>query len=138
MVTTYDKSFREIARGAKRDDREAYTFPNGRALICLRKKTILCARSRTTIGGIKRSVSMDETLAIHEAHRVLRPGGTLILNVAALEFLRGVHDCAVDADRRYTQRQLRELLTGAHFYVERLSYWNAIFTPPIALVRWLS
>ena len=84
------------------------------------------------------SVGLDATLAIQEAHRVLRPGGTLILNVAALEFLRGAHDRAVDADRRYTQRQFRGLLQGAPFHVERLSYWNAIFTPPIALVRWLS
>jgi ubiquinone/menaquinone biosynthesis C-methylase UbiE len=84
------------------------------------------------------SVGLDESLAVHEAHRVLRPGGGLILNVAALEFLRGAHDCAVDADRRYTQRQLRVLLEGARFHVERLSYWNALFTPPIALVRWLS
>lgn len=84
------------------------------------------------------SVGLDESLAVHEAHRVLRPGGRLILNVAALEFLKGAHDCAVDADRRYTQRQLQALLEVAHFYVERLSYWNATLTPPIALIRWLS
>jgi ubiquinone/menaquinone biosynthesis C-methylase UbiE len=84
------------------------------------------------------SIGLDEALAVHEAHRVLRPGGSLILNVAALEFLKGAHDRAVDADRRYTRRQLQAVLEGAHFHVERLSYWNAAFTPPIALVRWLS
>jgi ubiquinone/menaquinone biosynthesis C-methylase UbiE len=84
------------------------------------------------------SIGLDDSLAVHEAHRVLRPGGSLILNVAALEFLKGAHDRAVDADRRYTRRQLQALLEGAHFHVERLSYWNAAFTPPIALVRWLS
>jgi SAM-dependent methyltransferase len=84
------------------------------------------------------AATVDDSLAIHEVHRVLRPGGRLILNVAALEFLKGAHDCAVDADRRYTRRQLQALLEGAHFHVERLSYWNATFTPPIALVRWLS
>lgn len=84
------------------------------------------------------ATGLDDSLAVHEAHRVLRPGGRLILNVAALEFFKGAHDCAVDVDRRYTQQQLRELLEGAHFHVERLSYWNATFSPPIALVRWLS
>jgi ubiquinone/menaquinone biosynthesis C-methylase UbiE len=84
------------------------------------------------------SVGLDEKIAVQEVHRVLRSGGWLILNVAALEFLKGAHDCAVDADRRYTQQQLRVLLEGADFHVERLSYWNATFTPPIALVRWLS
>ena len=84
------------------------------------------------------SVGLDDSLALHEAHRVLRTGGRLILNVAALEFLKGAHDCAVDADRRYSRRQLQALLEGAKFWVERLSYWNATFTAPIALVRWLS
>jgi ubiquinone/menaquinone biosynthesis C-methylase UbiE len=84
------------------------------------------------------STGVDDSLAVHEAHRVLRPGGRLILNLAALEFLRGSHDRAVEADRRYTRPQLQMLLKGAHFNVERMSYWNATLTPPIALVRWLS
>jgi len=84
------------------------------------------------------SIGLDDSLAVHEAHRMLRPGGKLILNVAALEFLKGAHDRAVNADRRYTRRQLRALLEGAHFHVERLSYWNATLVPPIALIRWLS
>jgi len=84
------------------------------------------------------AIGLDDSLAVHEMHRVLRPGGRLVLNVAALEFLKGAHDCAVDADRRYTRRQLRTLLEGANFRVERVSYWNATLTPPIALFRWLS
>jgi ubiquinone/menaquinone biosynthesis C-methylase UbiE len=84
------------------------------------------------------AIGLDDSLAVHEAHRVLRPGGRLILNVAALEFLKGAHDAAVDVDRRYGRRQLQALLEGAHFQVERLGYWNATFTPPIALIRWLS
>jgi ubiquinone/menaquinone biosynthesis C-methylase UbiE len=84
------------------------------------------------------SVGLDDSLAVHEAYRVLRPGGKLILNVAALEFLKGAHDRAVDANRRYTRRQVQVLLEGAHFAVERLSYWNTTLTPPVALIRWLS
>ena len=84
------------------------------------------------------AVGVDEALAIHEAQRVLRPGGRLILNVAALEFLRGAHDQAVDVDRRYTTRQVRAFLEGANLHVERATYWNAMLTPPIALLRWLS
>ncbi|HEV2842492.1 MAG TPA: class I SAM-dependent methyltransferase [Chthoniobacterales bacterium] len=81
---------------------------------------------------------VDEALALHETHRVLSPGGRLILNLAAFDFLKGAHDSAVDVDRRYTQRQLRGFLAGSGFQVERLSYWNATFAPPIALLRWLS
>jgi len=81
---------------------------------------------------------VDDSLALRETFRVLRTGGRLILNVAAFDFLKGAHDCAVDVNRRYTQRQLRALLADSSLHVERSSYWNATFTPPIALVRWLS
>jgi ubiquinone/menaquinone biosynthesis C-methylase UbiE len=81
---------------------------------------------------------VDDALAAHETLRVLRPGGKLILNLAAFEFLRGAHDKAVGAVRRYTRPQVRALLEGASFEVERLTYWNFTLTPPIAFIRWLS
>ena len=81
---------------------------------------------------------VDDSLATHEMHRVLRPGGRLLLNLAAFDLLKGAHDCAVDVDRRYTRPQVRALLAGANFHVERLTYWNATFSLPIALLRWLS
>src|SRR6266404_2133893 len=68
---------------------------------------------------------VDDALAAHETYRVLRPGGELILNLAAFEFLKGAHDKAVDAVRRYTRQRVRTLLEGAGFQVERLTYWNA-------------
>ena len=81
---------------------------------------------------------VDDSLALHEMYRVLHAGGRLILNVAAFDFLKGAHDCAVNVNRRYTQRQLRTLLVDSRLRVERWSYWNATFMPPIALFRWLS
>src|SRR5436853_94728 len=47
-------------------------------------------------------------------------------------------DCAVEVDRRYTRAQVRAILRGENFEIERLTYWNAVFAPPIALLRWLS
>ena len=84
------------------------------------------------------NAGVDDALAAHETHRVLRPGGKLILNLAAFEFLKGAHDEAVGAVRRYTRPQVRALLEGAGFAIERITYWNATLTPPIAVVRWLS
>ena len=62
-----------------------------------------------------------DSLALHEMNRVLRSGGRLILNVAAFDFLKGAHDCAVDVNRRYTQRQLQALLAGSGREVVRLA-----------------
>ncbi|HVF72407.1 MAG TPA: class I SAM-dependent methyltransferase, partial [Chthoniobacterales bacterium] len=81
---------------------------------------------------------IDDALAAHETHRVLRPGGRLLLNLAAFEFLKGAHDYATDVDRRYTRAQVEALLEGAQFTIERLTYWNAALAPAVALVRWLS
>ena len=82
--------------------------------------------------------NVDDALAAHETHRVLRPGGRLILNLAAFEFLKGAHDHATDVTRRYTRAEVRTVLEGAGFVIERLTYWNLSLTPPIALARWLS
>ena len=81
---------------------------------------------------------VDDALAAHETHRVLRPGGRLILNLAAFEFLKGAHDHATDVVRRYTRPEVRAILEGADFTIERLTYWNLSLMPPIALARWLS
>jgi ubiquinone/menaquinone biosynthesis C-methylase UbiE len=84
------------------------------------------------------AAGIDDAIAAHETHRVLRQGGRLILNLAAFEFLKGAHDYATDVDRRYTRQQVRTLLEGAGFQIDRLTYWNTTLMPPIALVRWLS
>jgi ubiquinone/menaquinone biosynthesis C-methylase UbiE len=81
---------------------------------------------------------VDDALAAHETLRVLRPGGRLILNLAAFEFLKGAHDHATDVVRRYTRPEVRAVLEGAGFIIERLTYWNLSLMPPIALARWLS
>ncbi|HMG04075.1 MAG TPA: class I SAM-dependent methyltransferase [Chthoniobacterales bacterium] len=81
---------------------------------------------------------VDDSMAVHEMHRVLRPSARLVLNLAAFDFLKGAHDRAVGVDRRYTRPQVVTLLQGASFHLERLSYWNATLLPPIALLRWLS
>jgi SAM-dependent methyltransferase len=77
----------------------------------------------------------DEARAIAEIRRVLRPGGTLIVNVAALSILRGNHAVFGSEVRRSTRRRLRAVLSRAGFDVTRLTYSNASLFPLIFTVR---
>ena len=77
----------------------------------------------------------DEAAAVREMWRVLKPGGTLIVNVAALGILRGNHAVFGSEVRRSTRRRLRRVLTGAGFEVARLTYTNASLFPLILAVR---
>lgn len=76
-----------------------------------------------------------EAAAIREMHRVLRPGGRLIVNVAALEMLRGNHSILSNELRRYSRRLLSSRLEGGGFRVLRASYTNFTILPLIAGVR---
>lgn len=84
------------------------------------------------------AATVDPAKAAGESRRVLRRGGQLIVNLAAFDFLRGEHDVAVDVNRRFTRRELTRLLTAGGFAVERMTYWNALLMPPVALARWNS
>lgn len=83
-----------------------------------------------------------EVRAIREIWRVLKPGGHLILNVAALEILRGQHAALSEEVRRYTPGQLRRLVEGAGFVIDRLTFVHASLFPfmlPARLAqRWRS
>jgi SAM-dependent methyltransferase len=73
--------------------------------------------------------------AIAEMFRVLAPGGTLIVNVAALESLRGNHSVLSGEVRRYSKRDLRRRLEAAGFRVTHSTYTNLAILPMVAAVR---
>ncbi|HTK29433.1 MAG TPA: class I SAM-dependent methyltransferase [Vicinamibacterales bacterium] len=76
-----------------------------------------------------------EGSAVREMWRVTRPGGHLIVNVAAMNVLRGDHSVLSRERRRYSRRTLRALLAGAGFEVRRLTYTNAALFLPLVLAR---
>lgn len=84
------------------------------------------------------AATVDAAAAVAELQRVLLPGGTLIVNVAAFRFLTGAHDVAVDVNRRFTRPELVALLQSHEFEVDYATYWNASMFPAVATVRWLS
>jgi SAM-dependent methyltransferase len=77
--------------------------------------------------------SADERAAVAEMYRLARPGGFLIVNVAAMDCLRGDHSILSREVRRYNRRSLGRLLTNAGFSIVRLTYTNAtLFLPMLA------
>jgi SAM-dependent methyltransferase len=76
-----------------------------------------------------------EQSAIREMARVLKPGGWLLLHVAALEILHGRHSVLSEEKRRYTPRRLRALVEGAGFRIERLTFDHFTLLPMLLPVR---
>jgi SAM-dependent methyltransferase len=76
-----------------------------------------------------------ERATIAEMFRVLEPGGTLILNVAALDALRGNHSILSGEVRRYSKADLRRRLEAAGFTVTHSTYTNFTILPIVAAIR---
>jgi SAM-dependent methyltransferase len=77
-----------------------------------------------------------ERNALNEMYRVLRPGGQILVNVAALKSLTGNHSVLGGEVRRYRRRELRDRLAQAGFTVLRITYTNFSLLPIVAGVRW--
>jgi SAM-dependent methyltransferase len=77
----------------------------------------------------------QETLAIRGMARVLRPGGHLVLNLAALEWLRGAHAVFAEEVRRYTKPLVRQALARAGLVPERITYTNCSLFPVMLASR---
>lgn len=79
---------------------------------------------------------LDEpAFALREYHRVLRPGGTLLVTVPAYQSLWGAHDVAAGHRRRYRLRELRAQVSEAGFDVEEARSYFSFLVPPAFLVR---
>src|SRR5215831_10592795 len=79
----------------------------------------------------------DERKAIAEMYRVLKPGGFALVNVAAMNVLRGDHSVLSREIRRYSRDDLRARLEAAGFSIVRLTYTNFTLFLPLALSRML-
>lgn len=78
---------------------------------------------------------VDKQGVLNESVRVLKPGGLLLLNAPAYDWLKSSHDIAVYTDKRFTGQEIETMLRRAGCTPLRLTYWNAFLFPAVALVR---
>lgn len=77
----------------------------------------------------------DDASAVRALGEVLRPGGHLLITVPAYQWMWSEHDVRHHHKRRYTARQVGDLVAGAGLTVRRVSHFNTVLFPPIAAVR---
>jgi SAM-dependent methyltransferase len=79
--------------------------------------------------------AVEPSAALAELHRVLAPGGTLVLNLPAHEWLKSAHDARVHNARRFTTPGVRALLQAAGFTAIDARYWNTLLLPLMVIQR---
>jgi len=80
----------------------------------------------------------DDLAALAELAAACRPGGVLLVNLPAHEWLAGPHDAQVHTARRYGRARVRALARAAGLEVERLSWFNCALLPAAIATRRLS
>jgi SAM-dependent methyltransferase len=73
--------------------------------------------------------------AVREMARIVRPGGAVVLTLAALDVLRGDHAEVWQEVRRYNPETARRLVEAAGLRPERVSFMFASLFPLMASVR---
>lgn len=77
----------------------------------------------------------DDVEALRELARVLKPGGVLLVHVAAMELFRGSHDVVNLTRHRYTAAEMRGKLRSAGLQVECVTYRNTLLAPVLLARR---
>jgi ubiquinone/menaquinone biosynthesis C-methylase UbiE len=77
----------------------------------------------------------DHDKAVKEVKRVLKQNGLFIAFVPAFMSLWSVNDDLSEHKRRYTKRELNNVIINNGFTVKRSSYFNTVLFIPIFLIR---
>lgn len=77
----------------------------------------------------------DQQAALREAYRCLCPGGTIVINLPAYQWMHSIHDERVHNARRFTRAEVIALLRASGFANIRASYWNMLLFPLMMMRR---
>jgi SAM-dependent methyltransferase len=80
----------------------------------------------------------DHEAALAHLHRIIRPGGSVLLEVPASASLFDIYDRALMHHRRYDMRPLVNLIERAGFVVERRSHLGFLVFPIFSLAKRLN
>lgn len=80
----------------------------------------------------------DDIKALKEFYRVIKKKGYLFLRVPAFNFLYSNHDKAVHTARRYTEKDLKKIITETGFKIEKISYINFFLFLLIYFIRFFN
>jgi SAM-dependent methyltransferase len=72
---------------------------------------------------------------LEETYRILKPGGHLFLNTAAMDMLYSDHDRAVMTQKRYYKSELVKLVEETRFELLEVRYWNSVLFLPVVAYR---
>ena len=78
---------------------------------------------------------VDPHAMLEQCCRVLKPGGLLVVNLPAYQWLRSYHDEHVQTGRRYTLGSLDQVMRRHPLRRLQGSYWNALLFLPLVLKR---
>jgi len=81
------------------------------------------------IEHIKDPIDFLKSVSFH-----LKPGGSLIINVPALQYLYSKYDDILGHNKRYTLKLLKKELSAAGFCLKKSAYWCSSLVP-LLLIR---
>ena len=83
----------------------------------------------TCVDVIYHKAIKDDSKALKEFFRVLKPGGLLIIRVPANKWLKLIHDQHVHTSQRYNLSELRNKLLRTGFDIKKISFIDTLLLP---------